>query len=245
MISIRRTRLAALGAAVAGAFVLGSAADAMAGTLSMRNGIVSYQAATGESNTVTITEIDFRTVQIRDTAPVLASDGCVRTELHAARCTGELHYSTVDLLDKDDELIQEGRTRNGDGVEVYAAGGDGNDVFHVRSGFLWAMGNAGNDEFHGGSYADTFAGDSFGVGAVGRDILYGFGGDDTLIGDGGADQIRGGSGRDTIDAGAGSDRVAAADDEADTVDCGDGYDEATLDGGRIDSPLGCDVRTYR
>jgi hypothetical protein len=244
MISIGRTHIVALGAVVAGAFAFGSPADAMAGTASVWDGVVTYKAATGESNRVTVTEVDSRTVQIRDTAPVLASTGCFKTELNVARCTGELRYSTVDLGDKDNELIQEGRTRDGSGIELYAVGGDGRDVFHVRSGFLWAMGAGGDDEFHGSPYADVFIGDTYGGSASGRDVLYGNGGNDALIGDGGADQIRGGSGRDDIDAGAGSDRVAAADDEADTVKCGDGYDEATLDGGRLDSSLGCDVRTY-
>jgi Ca2+-binding RTX toxin-like protein len=245
MISVRRTHITALGAAVAAAFAFGSAADAMAGTASVRDGVVTYEAAAGERNRVTITEVDSRTVQVRDTVPVNAWSGCYRTELTVARCSGELRYTTVGLGDNDDELIQEGRTRDGSGIELYAVGGEGNDVFHVRSGWLWAMGNAGNDEFHGGSNADTFIGDSYGgAGAEGRDVLYGFGGNDALLGDGGADQIRGGSGRDEIDAGAGSDRIAAADDEADSVKCGDGYDEATLDGRGLDSSLGCEARTY-
>lgn len=243
MSSIRRTHIATLAAVVAG--TLGTPAAAMAGTVSVRDGVVSYAAAAGERNTVTVTEVDARTVQIRDSAPVLASTGCVRTDLHAARCSGELRYATVDLGDQDDELVQEGRMRDGAGVELYAVGGDGHDLLHVRSGWLWAMGGSGDDEFHGGAHADTFIGDTYGgAGTEGRDTLYGNGGDDALIGDGGADRIRGGSGRDDIVAGAGSDRVAAADDEADTVDCGDGRDEATLDGGRLDRALACDVRTY-
>jgi Ca2+-binding RTX toxin-like protein len=76
------------------------------------------------------------------------------------------------------------------------------------------------------------------VGHPGDNVLGGGGGPDTLKGLGGPDILRGsvdddlisgGSGRDFLRGGTGDDRLKAADDRAEGVACGPGFDRAVVD----------------
>lgn len=62
-----------------------------------------------------------------------------------------------------------------------------------------------------------------------KTVLSGGGGADRLIGHGGPDQLTGGSEQDVMNGLAGNDVLHAADFTADTVNCGAGQDQATVD----------------
>jgi hypothetical protein len=66
-------------------------------------------------------------------------------------------------------------------------------------------------------------------GSLGADELRGGDGDDRISGGAGDDYIVGGASRDSLDGGPDSDIVGATDGVADSVDCGDGTDFASLD----------------
>jgi hypothetical protein len=86
---------------------------------------------------------------------------------------------------------------------------------------LYGLG--GNDCLQGG------AGDDLLDGGAGDDTLTGGDGRDRLAGGAGRDTISGGAGRDTVSAGSGADTIAAADDVAETIDCGPGTDTVRAD----------------
>ena len=129
------------------------------------------------------------------------------------------------------------------GEEIDGRGGA--DTICSRGGDDTVRGSAGNDRIYGGRGADLLLGGS------GADLLYGQSGKDRLGGGSGKDRVDGGSGNDLLDdqklggagmdrlvGGTGADRVNAADDSADSVDCGSGRDSAQLD--REDRQRLCD-----
>jgi Ca2+-binding RTX toxin-like protein len=94
-------------------------------------------------------------------------------------------------------------------------------------------GGNGDDELYGGD---------------GDDILAGQAGSDVLVGDGGDDTLKGGVGNDTLDGGAGADLYLGQDGDdlilngdgiAETVDCGEGLDDAEPD--PLDTLIGCEA----
>lgn len=119
---------------------------------------------------------------------------------------------------------------------VIVYGSDGNDyIRNDTSIVLDAQGNGGNDSVYGGAEGDYLSG------GEGNDYVYGRGGDDWDVnGDNGNDVLSGGDSNDYINGGAGSDvmygnngddTIYAKDGIAgnDIVDCGTGYDKATVD----------------
>ncbi len=85
------------------------------------------------------------------------------------------------------------------------------------------VGLGGDDCLSGGS------GDDLLDGGAGNDVLLGGDGRDALVGGSGHDTISGGAGRDMVSAGAGDDTINAADDVAETIDCGPGRDRVRAD----------------
>jgi Ca2+-binding RTX toxin-like protein len=94
-------------------------------------------------------------------------------------------------------------------------------------------GLAGVDDVDGGDGADHISGgdgNDILAGGAGRDALLGDAGDDQLAGGPEGDVLKGGPGQDTFDGGAGNDDILAADQVAETIDCGD-----DIGGGDIDT----------
>jgi Ca2+-binding RTX toxin-like protein len=89
-------------------------------------------------------------------------------------------------------------------------------------------------EVDGSSAGDTIRGQpdtDFLNGIQGSDTVNGRGGIDTVVGMEGNDTLTGGSGGDSFEAGPGADTIKAADNEADSIDCGGGNDTVFFDQG--------------
>ena len=94
------------------------------------------------------------------------------------------------------------------------------------------FGTAGNDTITGTDRHDYIAGragnDTLN-GLARWDVIRGGKGDDTVNAGPGRDLVFGGPGSDTVNGEAGNDRIRVRDGEADTVDCGDGFDRVRAD----------------
>lgn len=90
-------------------------------------------------------------------------------------------------------------------------------------------GNLGSDTMYGGLGNDTM------TGLYGKETMDGEDGRDTLRGNYGADNLTGGPGNDTIDGGPGNDTIDARDGELDSISCGTGTDEVTVDQEDLDA----------
>ena len=128
---------------------------------------------------------------------------------------------------------------------LHGSGGD--DVFYPR---------AGTDQVHGGAGADTASYsdlvDYFDLPAAVRVSLDDQANDGTtgassnvhadvedVVGSIGPDQIVGSGAANRLIGGAGADTISADDGVADTLDCGDGSDSATIDA--LDQVTGCEA----
>ena len=113
---------------------------------------------------------------------------------HDQNDTNNATFSNVQLYESDTAELPDGqvyiRTQAGDdeaivadqlAIDVFAAGGAGNDLI---------VGGSGDDNLHGGDGNDTISGED---------------GDDEIHGDAGSDEIDGGGGSDVIDGGDGDD----------------------------------------
>ena len=148
-------------------------------------------------------------------------------------------------------------TLRGDGVFGGAAshdevdGGNGDDSLRGNVGRDDLRGGAGFDEAYyldrpadqpvaislDGVANDGAPGESDDVhgdveqlqGGAGNDVLIGNDQANTLLGEGGDDQLTGAAGIDTFQAGTGADTVSARDGLAETINCGDAGDGATVD----------------
>jgi hypothetical protein len=191
-----RQRVLTIVGAVAAALVMAPVAHA--GTVSLRPqtttgretsfaySLVSFEAATGETNAVTMTQ-DANAVVVHDSgADVVPGDHCVALDPRTARC---------DAL--PDTQLEVDRVRLGDGDDAWSGdadtvdGGPGADVL---SGGIRLVGATGDDTLIGDSRPNELEGGD------GRDRLYGGAGDDALRGDGGkpaSDVLDGGEGRDS------------------------------------------------
>ena len=111
-------------------------------------------------------------------------------------------------------------------------GTDRADVLGGTSGSERLLGLGGKDKLYGLGGDDCLrggAGDDLLDGGAGNDTLTGSDGRDHLVGGAGGDTISGGARRDTVSAGAGNDTINAADDVAETIDCGPGMDTVRAD----------------
>jgi Ca2+-binding RTX toxin-like protein len=110
----------------------------------------------------------------------------------------------------------------------------------------------GTTVFAGGPCEGTGQDDQI-FGSEGPDVILARAGDDTVEGGGGDDEFSGGRGNDTINAGEGKDQVrsgrgsdrlfTAGDGEADTLNCGAGFDE--FDADSVDEAVNCEQRIMR
>jgi RTX calcium-binding nonapeptide repeat (4 copies) len=103
------------------------------------------------------------------------------------------------------------------GINVNAAGDDDVDITTDSVERVWVIGNGGQDLIDGSEYGHQL-------------ILDGGGEDDTLIGGRGNDSFIGRAGADTMRGGPGDDDFSAmADNNIDTLDCGEGHDRYDAD----------------
>jgi Ca2+-binding RTX toxin-like protein len=99
------------------------------------------------------------------------------------------------------------------------------------------IGLRGHDRLFGNGGQDCL------LGGPGNDTLNGGPGNDTLTGGLGNDTLNPGAGADVINGGAGNDRINARDRVRETIRCGTGVDNATVD--RTDVAIGCEVTIRR
>ena len=206
---ISRRLLCTLSAALA----LATAASAQAATVSVSGNKVTYRAASGERNDVTITATS-SSVIVRDArAPVT---GCTAVGPNGALCEGVFRRATV--------LLGNGADRARiTGLAVSANGGSGADRVTGDDEDDTLNGGTGNDVLDGA------AGDDLLLGDLGNDTLHGGRGRDELDGDVGDDVLVGGPQRDRLFGFRGRDRIDSADGVVETVDCGNENDFARVD----------------
>ena len=224
------------------ALLLLAASDAGAATVvvgidpeSEAGNTITYQAAAGESNhlTVTLSGSDY---VFRDAgAPVSSAypqclgptpaaecatlaPPCTQVSANAVRCTAAFTFGgMVVLLEDRADIATMPRRYSSDTGDVEVGGGLGNDIL----------------------YSSATMGDLI-SGLEGNDRLYGRGGRDVVLGGLGNDTLDGGSGVDSFAAGPGRDLVRARDRRSELVGCGTGRDRADTD--RSDRRNGCERR---
>jgi hypothetical protein len=200
-------------------------ASAMAGTASLDlqqsdlgPGVMlenlSYRAASGEHNRLTVSFDGSSTYTLTDSAGITPGTRCSRP--NAADSTRVTCLKTA------------GSRLGGVLVKL----GDENDRATVSGRGAVVLGGDGSDVLKGSAFADTL---SAGASAIKnarahtKDHLSGRGGTDILRGSRGDNRIDGGAGQDAISAGRGDDVIKARDSRVDQVRCGGGFDRAKLD----------------
>ena len=248
-----RTRRAVL-AVIVGAALLPSAAEA--GTASVNlgipGGLVSYVAADGETNNVSVF-VSGGKLTIADAAPVRAGTGCTLNACGDAECPLKAAVINVLLRDRNDSIVYRAPHR------ASVSGEAGDDIFlgglrqtdtgrTVQPAFYF--GNDGRDTI---SYAAADRGvrvdteDNPGgartedgrpgidLESVGRDVekIEGSSFSDVLFGSTGNDNITGRAGNDELGGGAGSDfffEDQGGRNGADSIHGGDGNDRVSYAG---------------
>jgi Ca2+-binding RTX toxin-like protein len=163
---------------------------AHAGTVTASGSTVTYRAAAGEANRVTVTGSS-GSVTVRDAgAPVT---GCTALTANEARCDGAFRRASLSLGDGADRARVTG-------IAAAITGGAGADVLTGGAGDDLLLGDAGNDRLLGGAGRDELDGD------VGNDTLTGGPAKDLFFGFVGRDRIEAVDGvKETIDCGTDDD----------------------------------------
>ena len=141
-------------AAIAAAF--GGAGVAQAGTVTLTNGVMAFEAAPGEANRVFVIR-DLSGMRLIDSGvAVTAGGGCTQVNANEAFCASDdLTLLEIDVA-ADDEKDYVDLQPAGSFLSSNLDGGDGDDTLY--GGFAFA-GNV----FDGGPGADTFGGDGDGT----------------------------------------------------------------------------------
>jgi Ca2+-binding RTX toxin-like protein len=187
-------------AAALAAFValqLGATGSAHAATVSKEaNGAVTYEAAAGENNELSVSESGGY-VYFTDPAGVNPAPGCVGVSATTARCDSagipRIYVHLADGANDFDTAAPRPVTVDGVGaIENVLYGGPFGDVLE---------GADGDDRLGGGGGDDVLAGSG------GRDQIIGGAGDDQLAGGSDVDFLEGGLGADSFSGGPGTDRA--------------------------------------
>jgi RTX calcium-binding nonapeptide repeat (4 copies) len=248
-----RTRRALL-AAVVGAALL--PASAQAGTASVGTaipgGLISYVAAEGETNNVSVFVQNNRIV-IADAAPVRAGTGCVLNAQGDAECPLSAPFITVLLRDKNDTIVYRAphrasvSTEDGDDVilggarqsvpgraiePVFYFGNDGRDTISYAAADRGVR--VDTDDNPGGARTQDGR-PGIDLESVGRDVekIVGSSFSDVLFGSPGNDNITGGRGNDEMGGGAGNDfffEDQGGPNGADSIHGADGVDRVSYAG---------------
>ena len=132
------------------AFLCGPTA-AFGGTASVTAGQLSYVAAPGEANDVTVSFANGAYIVRDDGAPVSAASGCTSVTANTARCLN-ITFIVIAVHDRSDAV------RNYTATDSRISGGDGDDVLVALSGTDRIDGDAGNDQIDPGVGTDTASG---------------------------------------------------------------------------------------
>lgn len=222
--SLGRPRTIMVGmAALLGALALPAAASA--GTASVTGSTLTYDAAAGETNDLSI-ETDAGVFRVIDnTAAVTAGTGCNQRTVHRVNCaTAGITHLTVLARDQDDSVQLLTGT-----VNATLNGGSGTDDLASDAGddTLSAGPNstAGIQEnLFAGAGDDVLNGST---GASASDFLNGGPDDDQLLGGAGNDSLFGDTGADDIQGGGGFDFLSFNDIAGVTVTIGAGANDGT------------------
>jgi hypothetical protein len=228
------------------------AAKADAAAITITGGTLTYQAAPGESNNLTITSPFFTGkyyfTDTGATSITVPSPTCTVVDGQHVNCPMSAFTSAaVNLDDGNDSVdamsLQVHVTLNGGAGDDSLRGGQGNDTLNGDGGNDTLRGTGGADTFSGGDGTDTvtYSGRTTGITAsmdgvandgdpgendnVQSDVenLVGTSGNDTLTGSDGANTLEGGPGNDTLDGGAGDDTLIGG-LGADSFSGGEGVD---------------------
>src|SRR5437868_6949950 len=223
--------LACAGGLVGGALLapmtLSSEAATSSGAVRVAFGQLTFVAAAGVRNSVTVSGGPTRSsgtsdFVVRDHAPLTAGQGCQQIDPMTVECdpTGVTTVS-LDGGDRSDSLSSL--------PYVYALiyGGPGDDRLSAYGRSAGLTGGLGNDALFGSPEADSLSGDEGNdylsanagrdrvegglgddelFGGAGPDLERGREGDDTVVGDKGPDRLRGDSCNDAVGGAAGNDR---------------------------------------
>ena len=248
--ALRRVGLT-LGVAAATLLSGASAADA-AGVVAGPAGI-SYTAAAGERNALTVTfDAAASTVTFTDTGAIITGD-CEALSASSVRCPATTSTSiVVDVADRGDSVVLE--DFSADGPDATVDGGDGGDTITGGAAADRLTGGPGEDRLQGGLGADAIEGDDPGDPSVFDDdtVDYGDrtepvtvtlagGDDDGQAGESdrlsGVEDVIGGAGADTLTGDLGSNRLDGSGGD-DRLDGGDGNDDAVGTDGASDELIG-------
>jgi hypothetical protein len=167
---------------------------------------MTFTAAAGERNAVTLAG-DGASIVVRDLgAPLTAGAGCTAPSAGVARCTSTFAIvsARVDLGDLDDAFASAVDPRVF--LELRVLGGEGHDELTGQGSLL---GGPGPDVLTGSAGRDTLSG------GAGGDLLRGLDGDDVLSGDGdGSEAGTPAPGDDLLDGGGGLDVASYAERSA-------------------------------
>lgn len=158
--------------------------------------------------------------------------------IQVSRTTGPL-YNTINVIENG--VTTTFNASSVSSIRVYGNGGNDSLAIGAGVGGAYLNGGDGNDYLYGGSGADSldgWNGDDYVSGGGGNDTLWGYFGNDRLIGgdgndscygEGGSDTITGGSGADYLSGGDDNDYFYAFDGTGDTINGGNGWDQAQVD----------------
>jgi Ca2+-binding RTX toxin-like protein len=201
----RRWAIAAGTVALLGALAL--PASASAGTASIAGSTLTYSAASGEENDLTIETAGANFRVTDNTAPVTASAGCTQRSPHRVNClTAGVTLIEVLAKDQDDTVLL--LTGTVDANLNGGSGGDsltsdaGDDTLTLGKGDIGgntgeqAIAGDGQDTLNGSTTSNS---SSFLDGGPGDDQLNGGPGFDSMFGNLGADDLVGGDGFDFVE----------------------------------------------
>jgi hypothetical protein len=162
-------------AAIAVAALALQAPPALAGTVSVSGGVLTFDASPGETNNVTVFySQDDNAFQAGDTNPITTGAGCATGDRGVSCPATGVTAVAVNLGDGDDRGDAEGLP-----VPVVVHGGPGNDEL---DGEGTLFGDEGDDYLVGSQHAETFTGGP-GLDAIEADRI------DTIDCQGGADDV--------------------------------------------------------
>jgi Ca2+-binding RTX toxin-like protein len=233
--------------------LLSPVASAQAAQITISSGTLTYQAAAGETNSVSVAPFFGRTYFTDSGAGSMSapSPACTVVDSHHANCADASYTGiTVNAGDGADQVdltqVNQPVTLNGGDGDDVLTGGQGNDTLNGDAGNDTLRGTGGADTFSGGAGTDTvtYSGRTFGVSAsidgiandgspgesdnVLPDVenLVGTSGADALTGSDASNSLDGGPGNDTL-AGAGGDDALIGGAGSDALAGGSGLDTAT------------------
>jgi Ca2+-binding RTX toxin-like protein len=248
MRTITMQRALTFGVTAASALLLAAPA-ALGATATLSGDTITYNAAPGEENGLSISQSGGNVV-LNENGTVIITDGggCPVTGGDAQCPEAGVTKIVVNLDDRDDGLNASSGSITS---AIIATGGAGNDSLNGSAqadtldggaGTDSLFGGLGNDVMSGGSGSDSIPGspgDDVQNGGPGNDGLQGGDGNDTLNGEDGDDGLRGDAGNDTLNGGAGDDDLDA-DEGADVLSGGPGRDRADHGSRSVDQNLSTD-----